>query len=105
MCYAIKELFGHWHSRHQAKFETMMIYRADSMLAPGQWETALQSNAVSHWLGANVESNLIYFYFMEMKRIIPAVHSTITGLNPFRRAVVIAIHHMKWHHADGRPHS
>ena len=29
--------------------------RADSRLAPSQWETALQSNAVSHWLGANLE--------------------------------------------------
>ena len=32
--------------------------RADSRLAPSQWETALQSNAVSHWLGANLESSL-----------------------------------------------
>ena len=26
--------------------------------APSQWETSLQSNAVSHWLGANLESAL-----------------------------------------------
>ena len=32
--------------------------RADSRLAPSQWEMALQSNAVSHWLGANLESAL-----------------------------------------------
>ena len=34
--------------------------RADSRLAPSQRETSLQSNAVSHWLGANllVESAL-----------------------------------------------
>ena len=31
---------------------------ADSRLAPSQWETSLQSNAVSHWLGANLESAL-----------------------------------------------
>ena len=31
-------------------------YRADSWRAPSQWETSLQSNAVSHWLGANLES-------------------------------------------------
>ena len=30
------------------------------MFAPSQWETALQSNAVSHWLGANLESALQY---------------------------------------------
>ena len=28
------------------------------MLAPSQWERSLQSNAVSHWLGANLESVL-----------------------------------------------
>ena len=33
-------------------------FRADSRLAPSQWETSLQSNAVSHWLGANLESAL-----------------------------------------------
>ena len=31
---------------------------ADSRLAPNQWETSLPSNAVSHWLGANLESAL-----------------------------------------------
>ena len=34
------------------------IPRADSRFAPSQWETSLQSNAVSHWLGANQESAL-----------------------------------------------
>ena len=37
----------------------MTLYRADSWLAPSQWETSLQSNAVSHWLGANLESDLL----------------------------------------------
>ena len=32
--------------------------KADSRLAPSQWDPALQSNAVSHWLGANLESAL-----------------------------------------------
>ena len=32
--------------------------RADSRLVPSQWETSLQSNAVSHWLGTNLESTL-----------------------------------------------
>ena len=34
--------------------------RDDSMFAPRQWETSLQSNAVSHWLGANLESAMHY---------------------------------------------
>ena len=49
---------------------TSRVYRADSRPAPSQWETLLQSNAVSHWLGANLESALsIYscseFYFWQ----------------------------------------
>ena len=35
-----------------------MEYRADSRFAPSQWETSLQSNAISHSLGANLESAL-----------------------------------------------
>ena len=35
-------------------------YTADSRLAPSRWETSLQSNAVSHWLAANLESSLNY---------------------------------------------
>ena len=30
-------------------------HRADSRLVPSQLETSLESNAVSHWLGANLE--------------------------------------------------
>ena len=33
-------------------------FRAESRLAPSQWEMSLQSNAISHWLGANLESAL-----------------------------------------------
>ena len=33
-------------------------FRGDSRFTPSQWETSLQSNAVSHWLGANLESSL-----------------------------------------------
>ena len=32
--------------------------RADSRFVPSQWETALLCNAVSHWLGASLESAL-----------------------------------------------
>ena len=34
-------------------------HRADSRLAPSQWEM-LQSNVTSHWLGANLESALAH---------------------------------------------
>ena len=32
-----------------------ILFRADSRFAPSQWETSLQSKAVSHWLGANLD--------------------------------------------------
>ena len=34
------------------------LVRADSRFVPSQWETSLQSNAVSQWLGANLKSAL-----------------------------------------------
>ena len=40
--------------------EDKYTYRADSRLAPSQWETSLQSNVVFHWMGANLESALTY---------------------------------------------
>ena len=46
-------LAGSLHPYHSS-------HRADSRLAPSQWETPLQSNGVSHWLGANLESALSY---------------------------------------------
>ena len=36
-------------------------YRGDIRFAPSQWETSLQSNAVSHWLGADLESVLTMY--------------------------------------------
>ena len=35
-----------------------MEYRADSRFEPSQWEMSLQSNVISQWLGANLESAL-----------------------------------------------
>ena len=45
------------------KWQYLSIHRADSRLAPSQWEASLQINAASHWLGANLESTLVYVYF------------------------------------------
>ena len=39
----------------------VLFYRSDSRFAPSQWETSLQSNTVSHWLGANLESALVSY--------------------------------------------
>ena len=35
--------------------QEVVVSRDDSRFAPSQWETSLQSNAISHWLGANLE--------------------------------------------------
>ena len=45
--------------------------RADCRLAPSQWETLLQSNAISHWLGANLESALSELW-MDDTRLAPS---------------------------------
>ena len=47
--------------------------RADSRFAPSQWETALQSNAVSHWLGANLESALYMHSFVMLCFVVAIV--------------------------------
>ena len=41
--------------------------KADSRLVPSQWKTSLQSNAVSHWLGANLESSLLQYILTKTK--------------------------------------
>ena len=41
--------------------QLIRCFRADSRLALSQWETLLQSNPVSHWLGANLESALCLY--------------------------------------------
>ena len=44
--------------------------RADSRLAPSQWETLLQSNNVSHWLGRNLETALSWPCLVSMANCI-----------------------------------
>ena len=48
-------LFAGMTYTHPQKYH---YHRADSRLAPSQWETSLLCNDVSHWLGANLESAL-----------------------------------------------
>ena len=51
----------HQNSVYYECFGKIMINWADSRLASSQWETPLQSNAVSHWMGANPESALVKY--------------------------------------------
>ena len=52
-CHLIN-VHGGWHIK----------YRTDSKFVPSQWKTSSPSNAVSHWLGANLESVLRYFWHL-----------------------------------------
>ena len=40
----------------------LIRFRADSSFVPSQWETSLQSNAISNWLGANLKSALRFMF-------------------------------------------
>ena len=56
----VRKMLAIW-SRPQCVYIVIRyIYMADSRLAASQWETSLKSNAVSYWLGTNLESALIY---------------------------------------------
>ena len=47
-------------------FNLAKLTRADSRRARSQRETSLQSNAVSHWLGANLEWALLVRFAMRI---------------------------------------
>ena len=57
--YLVNKYKWSWYRSSSYKHKTHYISRADSRFTPSQWETSLQSNAVSHWLGANLLSALI----------------------------------------------
>ena len=68
----------------QGKRRCIPSYRVDSRLTPSQCETSLQSNAVSHWLGANLESalELCYVYWPQgtnVGKIWMAIHKVCTN--------------------------
>ena len=50
-----------WFHRRSVIIQKPMIciFRADSRFVPSQWEMALLSNNVTHWLGTSLESALI----------------------------------------------
>ena len=54
----VTPLLMHVGVTESCALKALIYIRDDSRLAPIQWETSLQSNAVSHWLGANLESAL-----------------------------------------------
>ena len=56
----------------------MCIFRADSRFAPSQWETSLQSKAVFHWLGTNLESALMFISMLPLATILGTVDISLT---------------------------
>ena len=80
-----------WVKGHWPKIDTKW-HRADSRFVPSQWETsfsqwemALQSNDVSHWLGTSLESALVTHTYMRWK-----AGSTLPYI-------------MTWHQFDAKP--
>ena len=49
--------------------------KAESRLAPSQWETSLQSNAVSNWLDANLDSALMHASWGIAFDLVPAYYT------------------------------
>ena len=61
--------------RHCANL--VYTFMADSRLASSQWETSLQSNAVSHWLGANLESALYIVHWYTCTMVASHIHASL----------------------------
>ena len=45
------------------KMACSIVHQGWFWFAPSQWEILLQNNAVSHWLGANLESALVHYIY------------------------------------------
>ena len=59
------------------KNKACLLNRADSRLASSQWEMSLQSNAISHWLGANLKSALVkYINIIDGEALAPCTART-----------------------------
>ena len=63
--------------------QDLTIHRASFRLAPSQWETVLQSNAISHWPGENLESALYILVAVYQARFLTRylLHCTQRYLN------------------------
>ena len=56
------------------------VLKASHKRIPSQWETSLQSNAVSHWLGTTLESALLLYFIMQ-NQTFEANHITTIVIN------------------------
>ena len=73
--------------------QTQSNCRADSRFAPNQWETSLQGNVVSHWLGASLESALQLLLWATVE-FIQAYYT----LHLFSAAMNIHVRELSHHH-------
>ena len=60
-CECLLSYAREWHLGKKQNLTGRCYYRADSKLAPSQWEISLPSNAVSSWLGTNFHRNSYIF--------------------------------------------
>ena len=79
-----KHIIAWFESRVYMLCVVWFIYstRADSRLAPRQWETVLLSIDASHWLGASLESALCTCVFLAVCSIVIICHQTFRLANP-----------------------
>ena len=66
---------------------TTTHFRADSKLAPRQWETSLLGNATSHWLGANLESARTGWSFNNEIYTVRHVYHLLSFVKPLFRMI------------------
>ena len=52
--------YNNFHLEFLLSSQLWCVIRTDTRLAPSQWDTALQCNPASHWLGGNLESALCF---------------------------------------------
>ena len=69
----------------------MIVNRADSRIAPSQWGTSFQSNAVFHWLGANLESALVIDNMKQWNHIDDTIQGRVTPVRAARGKCVLFV--------------
>ena len=88
------------------------VNRADSRLAPSQWEMSLQSNAISYWLGASLESALCKHGWSELWILMVSHDIESTILQVYKDephsytlcAKVMGVKYGKWEYISPREH-
>ena len=57
------DAFAKRYLQYNTKHSELLYCRADAKLALSQWETLLQNDTISHFLGINLESSLVLHWY------------------------------------------